>query len=286
MKRFAWLLIVAALAVHASHVQWLKTILPAPRTLQETLPSTEALRFLSLSYRSLAADYYWLRAIGDFGTPEMHPHNYPNLEPFLQRVLALDPFFVRAYLFAGTALTLKGMDARLADNLLRQGLEYRPEKWRIPFYLGCNLYVFEQNYAEAADVLSRAARLPEAPEFVGKLATRLAAQAGEPATGLRLVDEMLEQVTDERLRATYLERRQLLLLEIQLRELRRAAVRFVQMQGRPPADMRELAAAGLIAQVPADPLGGRYFVDKNGEVQTTSESSRLQLPPSPARSTP
>ncbi len=284
MKVHALLLILASAAVHPLHLALDRAALREPNDPRETLPSPEALRFLSLSYKSLVADYYWMRAISHFGTTEMHEVLYPNLEPFLRRVVALDPYFSHAYFMAGTALTLEGMDLTASLELLEVGMRYRgnldddiPDDWRIPFLLGFNAYFFAHDYARATRALALAARLPGAPEVAGPLATRIAAEAGEPEIGLHFIDTILDSVTDDTVRQTYLERRTLLLLELRLKILNQAAQEYVARTGQAPAALQDLVRAGILKSLPEEPLGGRFFLVE-GVVRTSSDARRLRLP--------
>lgn len=276
MIRWVGLLVLAALAMHASHQLLLSVERPDSAPVQATYPSAAALRLMAFDYDSLVADAYWLRALGHFGDANMHEHHYPNLEPLMRRVLTLDPYFSTGYYFAGTTLTLAGQDTQASVALLRQGLQYRPDDWRIPFYLGFNLYYFLQKYAEAAEALSLAARHPQAPDYTGPLATRLAAHAGQPELGLAMLEQVLPRIRNPRLRQTYLRRRDLLRLEVQLRALRRMANDYRDRMGEPPESLKALVQADYIDAIPTDPLGGRFFIDANGRVQTTSEDERLQ----------
>jgi tetratricopeptide (TPR) repeat protein len=272
-------LTAAVAATHAAHLSLDATEVPESDMVYEALPSVEALRLMSLGYPSLVADYYWLRAISHFGDNAMHAALYPNLEPLLRRVLALDPYFAAAYFFAGTALTLQGMDSRQAIALLQQGMRARPDVWQIPYLLGFNAYYFHGDYKTAAHALARAAKIPGAPPVAGPLATRLAAEAGEPEVGLQLIDSLLEQTQDPKVIALYEQRRAALTLELHLKWLNAAVRRYGETFGQGPDSLEQLVQTRLLRHIPSDPLGGRFYLDANGRVQTTSESSRLRLDP-------
>lgn len=278
---------VLALASLAAHARLADTPLPSAPTLEEALPSVSVLRAVALGYAPLVADYYWLRALNEFGDRRMVKARYPNLIALVRRVLALDPKFLAAYHFAGTALTVKQLDPAPSIALLEQGTLQRPDDWQIPFLLGFNRYYFAHDFAGAALALTVAARHPEAPPITAPLATRLAAVSGEPEVGLALIDSILEGVTDDSLRATYLERRALLVLEVDLRALNEASSRFTEAHGRPPRDLRELVGPGLLREVPGEPLGGEYVVDDQGVVRSSNDARRLRLYATPAtRETP
>ncbi len=274
-------LLVLAVLGHSAHLTLDSTELPENPTVEETLASNHATRALSLGHYALAADYYWLRALGHFGDYRMHGLLYPNLEPFLTRATALDPYFASIYKLAGTALTLKGMDVSLSNRILERGLDYRPDVWEIPFYLGFNLYYFDHDFARAAELFSRAAELEGAPPYTAGLATRLAAEAGRPEVGLAVVDSILagldpEDEENKALREEYEQRRTLLLLEVELAALNRTLEAYVRNQGRAPASLQEMVDAGYLKYIPEEPLGGGYYLSGD-RVMTSNDERRLKL---------
>jgi hypothetical protein len=53
--------------------------------------------------------------------------------------------------------------------------------------------------------------------------------------------------------------------------LERAVATFTERSGRKPAALDELVEAGIIRALPRDPYGGRFYLDADGAVKTTSE---------------
>jgi len=277
MRSFFPMLVLGVLAAHATHVSALSHQPPMSTRLDETLPSESALHFSSLGYKEIVADYYWLRAIHHFGDDALHKYLYPNLILFFQRILSLDPYFAGAYVFAGTVLTIKGMDPKIPIAMLEEGLKHRPDVWRIPFMLGFNRYYFLGEYAAAAKALGKAAKLPGSPSFTGVLAARLAAQGGTPEIGLQLIDSLLETTSDPDMRKEYENRGKRLLLEIHLRELNRALVAFEKAIGTPAKTWDELVAQGFLASIPQDPLGGSFSLERDGRAHSDHEDQVLRL---------
>lgn len=279
MKSFSILAAACALLAHSAHRHLDRIELPVPSTPHETFASPEALRWMSLGYPTLVADYYWLRALSTFGDDSLHTLNYPNLKELVERVVALDPDFAGAYIFAGTALTLPGMDPEPALRILAQGTERRPDEWRIPFLLGFNAYYFADDFATAADALAIAAKHPDAPAHTGLLSSLLSAEMGEPEVGLGLIEVLLAQTHDEKTREMYLERQKQLVLELHLNQLDAAIRRYHEERGRAPDKLDELVTAGLIEQLPQEPFDGEYYLGPDGNVRTTSPVDRLRLDP-------
>jgi hypothetical protein len=279
MRWLALFIPVAAWLTHTAHLALDRDVTPgADAAASETFPSVPALRLMSLGQESLVADYYWLRALNHFGDSRMHPLGYPKLPALVERVLALDPWFRTGYIFAGTALTVKPFDPKIAVRLLEQGERYRPDDWRIPFLLGFTAYYSLSDYATAARAMSAASRFPEAPSHLGPLATRLAAEAGEPEIGLTLIDQVIEEVRDDKLREKYLQAKQLLLVELHLKWLRQATERYRAAEGRAPEQIEDLVKTGLMSAIPDAPAGGRYVLDANGAPVTAETIELLRLP--------
>ena len=286
MKHIAWPLVwatAAAAAAHLSHRAADAVEVAAPADPTETYASPDALRLLSVGHKNVAADLYWLRAIADYGSYRSHELLYPNLEALLRRTLSLDPLFADAYLFAGNALTTNEMDPRPALEILGEGMERRPDQWRIAFLHGFTAYHHLGEDALAAASLERAAASPDAPSFLGPLAARVAAAGRDPEVALSMLDSYLESSAvpdagneaERQQRELYLTVRDALVLEVSMRRLQRAVDAFAERTGRRPNDLDEvLRAAGL--GPPPDPFEGRFFLDADGRVATTSEEHRLK----------
>ncbi len=298
------LILVFACASHFSRLRFIQTDVKQDEKNIGFYTSQPALDVLSLSYRTLVADYYWLQALSHLGERSWFRYNYPNLEPLLKRVLALDPYFAYAYIFAGTSLTLgvsggpgsllplylQGSERKnrptgyrtrtidLAQDLLEQGYKKRPDVWKIGFILGFNYFYYVQDFKRAAEVLAEVAQNPESPPQSAPLAMRLAAESKSPDIGLTLIDSLLPTVEDEGIKKEYLLRRDLLLLEQQLLWLKKTVSLYVQRFDEKPDSLEALVKAGLLKRLPPkDPLGGQYYINKQGEAATTSEDDRLRL---------
>lgn len=252
----------------------------APRGQKDTLASPEAMRLLTFGYGELGADYYWLKAISHFGDKRMHALHYPNLHQLLDRVIALDPKFASAYVFAGQTLSYTGEKPDAVIAILHQGMQERPDSWRIPFVLGFDEFYLKGDYLHAASSLTLAARLPGCPDYVGPFATRLAAEAGEPEVGLQFIDSMLHAETDPAIIASYRKRKALLELELDLKILNEAATAYTKERAHPPEKLDDLVHAKLVNMIPQDPLGGAFFLGGDKRVHTTHEQERMRLPSS------
>jgi len=165
------------------------------------LPPGKLLRPLTLGYREFAADLLWMKAIYFFGEHFDIDQNYHGLYEMLDLVTTLDPSFEYPYHFGSIVLSLEANQVEQSKELLIKGMEHLPRVWQFPFYMGFNLYFFENNFSEAAGYIDRASRLSGSPGFLRELAARLYAKGGNPSFGLTLLRELYQNTKDEKMRA-------------------------------------------------------------------------------------
>ncbi len=247
------------------------------------LPRASSVRWMSSGYQQLASDYYWLSAVQYFGTQENRLRDYADLPKYLDLVRELDSRFCYPYVFAGEVVPFHRPDGQWSNTaeairLLQPGLETCPADWRIPFQLGYALFTFTDRYGEAADDIAKASKIPGAPRFLSSLASRLYGQQGDLETALAFAKILTREEATDPFSRRELENRLLQIeLELDLRSLRHAAEAFSGRKGRPPATLPDLKEAGLISEVPSDPLGGSFFIRPDGTVGSRHEDQLLRM---------
>ena len=282
MRPFIISFVISASCMHLTHLSMFDRI-PAPEIpLKETLPSIDAIRLISLNYETIAADYYWLRTLSHFGTGDNHNRGYPALVPLLERVLKLDPYYEDAYLLAGTAVTSVTAPGHSpvddSIRLLKPGIQYVPNSVFIPVYLGFNYYIHKQDLNKAVEYFSFAVMNPKCPTNIVGLTTRLVNELNNPLLGIAMLDTILETINNEKIRDSYLRKRQLLELEIELQNLQGVINKFTSLNGSPPKKLSDLTQAGFLKHThEKDPAGGTYYIDIHGKAATTSEHKRLLI---------
>jgi hypothetical protein len=250
--------------------------------------TAQAVRALTLGFRSLLADYYWLKAIQIFGLKERTDEHDRALYHTLEAITDLDPKFAYPYRFAGTSLPRRGADGKWRNvagtlRLLEKGIEHRPDVWHIPFYLGYTYSWFYRDYVKAAEALKLAALAPGRPEFVPLLATRMAAHGGQLELAEDFAKRMFAEIPeeDEKSRKEWWER----LLHIQMEKVARMVDalgrQYEQDTGEPPVPLYEkLNAKGWLKnpEILKDPEGRRFEWDvERHEVRLPGERNRLRI---------
>lgn len=245
------------------------------------LPKGDDLKLVSLGYDQLIADLLWLKAVQVMGDRGAERHDAEWLYQAFDAITTLDPKFDYVYQLGGVFLGVLSGRPDLAVKLLEKGTRANPDLWRLQFYLGFNEFYFLGHFKEAADAMAKAAALPGRPVYIQFLASRLYAEAQEPALALDFLGRMYEESKDEQVRAQLLVRMKEVMIERDVQRLNRAVERFAARYHRQPTALTDLVDGGIVESLPAEPLGGRYYLDSTDhQVKSSSrpEGLRVTLP--------
>lgn len=236
---------------------------------------------LALSFDSLVADVYWIRAVVYFGGERRSQRvkSYDQLFPLLDLVTSLDPHFRVAYRFGAIFLAEPppGGPGRAdqAIQLLQKGLAQDPRRWEYAQDIGFVNYWWVRDYAKAAEWFKRGADIPGAAEWLGPLAAVTLAEGGSRASSRRLWTELRNNTDMDWIRSSANHRLQQLDAMDAIDELNRSSQRFIARHGRPPANWHDLAVDQRWRVLPADPTGTSYVLDPATGAVSLSPQSRL-----------
>jgi tetratricopeptide (TPR) repeat protein len=210
-----WVLVMAAATCLAGAVGLQaareRLLPPAPAVPQQTLHlrSGQTLSRLALSYDTLLADVYWIRAIQYFGRTRLSDDpdkDYDLLFPLLDITTTLDPYFNVAYRFGAMFLAEGYPDGpgqpQQAIALLQKGFEARPTKWQYLHDIGFVYYWTLGDYAEAARWFRKAGEVPGSPEWLSGLAAATLARGGDRAQSRFLWEQLYAGAEHEYMRHT------------------------------------------------------------------------------------
>ncbi len=143
------------------------------------LPTSEALKLVSMGYENVVADALWLRTVTYYGAWAKGDHGLDFFRELTHRVVDLDPWFVEGYKFGAFVLAddLERMDE--AHALLAKGSERMPNNWEFPFNRGLLEYTVRLDDREAARWFREAAETPTAPDMVHRFAAFVTSRAGD-----------------------------------------------------------------------------------------------------------
>jgi tetratricopeptide (TPR) repeat protein len=217
-----------------------------------------------LSFKGLAADVYWMRAIQHYGRERKSGGQFALLQPLLDLTTTLDPRFNIAYRFGAIFLSLEAPNGPARPDqaiaLLEKGLANNPNRWQYAHDIAFIYYWYTGDKAAAATWFEKAAAMPDAPAWIRPLAATMMVEGGN-AEGAREMLNELRAAPEKYIRdAADRGLNQLKALD-DLAQLHTLLDQFVARTGSYPADLAQLMRAAGYNGVPADPTGVPYAYD-------------------------
>lgn len=228
---------------------------------------------VSLEFHGVVADYLMLNLMVFHGQKimdktDVEPDEWELTYKALILITDLDPRFFDPYLMAETSLPWDAGMVEEANHLLLKAVKYRKNDYRPYFFLWFNHYYFLHDPGAAGEYLQEAARIPGTPKFYKTLAARMTLYSGEISAGILFLREMISQTNDPNTKK-FLQKRldalkRIFFLENKIQE-------YEQEYGHQPESLDDLVSCRIIESLPQDPYGGKFFLQKNGRVYTTSK---------------
>jgi tetratricopeptide (TPR) repeat protein len=250
----------------------------------------EVMRRAALSYSTLLADVYWIRALQHYGGERQKPRferRYDLLYPLLDLATTLDSRFNIAYRFGAVFLAepRPGGAGRpdQAIALLKKGLAFNPAKSDYYHDIGFIYYWHLGDYRQAAEWFRRGGDLPGAPFWLKTYAAVMLTRGGDRQASRALWTQIGQSEESDWLRRTAQVRLDQLDALDQIDVLKRIVDDFTARTGQRPTSWEQLAAAGAVRGLPLDPSGTPYTLDaETGEIGVAEESELWPLPTEPA----
>ena len=248
------------------------------------------MRRVALSYDTLLADVYWIRALQHYGRERLKPRaerRFEILYPLLDLTTTLDTRFNIAYRFGAIFLAepLPGGAGQpeQAIALLTKGIGYNPDKWDYYHDIGFIYYWHLRDYKQAADWFDRGGRLPGAPFWLRTYAGVMLTRGGDRNASRALWRQLGQSEESDWVRSMAQLRLQQLDALDQIDVLTGIVDEFIAHTERPPRSWGELAAAGKVGGLPLDPSGTPYILEpETGDVRVAPDSKLWPLPTEPA----
>ncbi len=251
-----------------------RTALPRGEGSGYILPSS-ILKITSLDFDGLASDFLFLKAITFIGgtyerkeSPDEKKSEMRWLYNVLDTATDLDPYFIDPYYLANAYLLWNAGMVQETNVLLEKGSRYRDWDWMLPFFIGFNHFYFLHDNDKASEYLMQAARRPGAQPFLASFASRLAYRGRKTENAIIFLEEILGKTQDEAIRKRYETRIEALKAILYLEN---SVELYKKRFKKNPTKIDELLKKQIIKELPRDPYGGRYYIDAQGNVRSTSE---------------
>lgn len=248
-----------------------------------------AMKRAALSYDALLADVYWIRALQHYGGERQKPRyarRYDLLYPLLDLSTTLDPRFSIAYRFGAIFLAEpRPGGAGRADQaiaLLKKGVAFDPNDWDYYHDIGFIYYWHLGDYTQAAEWFGRGGDLPGAPFWLKTYSAVMLTRGGDRQASRVLWTQMgSSNEADWVQRMAQLRLAQLDALD-QIDVLKRIVDSYRKRTGRRAESWEQLAAAGVVRELPLDPSNTPYVLKaETGEIGIAEESALWPLPTEP-----
>lgn len=241
------------------------------------LPKGEYLKPALLGYHHLGADLLWLRLLQVVGKRGISEDEYEWMYHTLDVITTLDPQYTYPYYAGGVVLVDQANRTDLSNRLLEKGANENPSVWNIPFLLGYNYYFLLADPAKGAEYLMKAAILPDRPAYLPGLATRMAAEAGNPETAMAFLDARIRETNDPDVRDVLVKRMKEVIIERDIRILERAIETYQISHRAFPTTLMALVADRILSGLPVEPFGGEYRLNhETGSVFSSTHPERLR----------
>jgi tetratricopeptide (TPR) repeat protein len=255
---------------------------PAPGDSVLYIRSGDAARRIALSFRPLASDLYWIRAVQYYGGTRRSAStskNYELLFPLLDIATSLDPRFNIAYRF-GSIFLAEGYPGGAgrpdqAVALLEKGFRANPDRWQYLQDIGFVYYWSVGDYLRAAQAFEKAAAVPGAPWWLKSLAAVTRTEGGDRRSSRVLWQALRESADNEWLRNSATMRLAQLDALDAMDQLTAIVASYQARTGQFPVSWGALVRARLLAGVPADPTGVPYILDPTTGAVSLAPVSRL-----------
>ncbi|MBT0664551.1 hypothetical protein KI809_09595 [Geobacter pelophilus] len=239
------------------------------------VPNAKFIRLVSADQKELLGASLVMKALMYFGGFSVYAANdklpeapdYPGMSRVVHAALKLDPYNMDGYYFAQAFLVWDAGQVKVANDLLEYGMKYRTWDWYLPFFAGFNYAFFLKDYANAAKCYKAAADLSSQDLHIS-LAGRYIQESGQTQLAIKYLKTIIESTTNETFKKS-LETRLEAFEEVDRIEVARD--RYRAENGKLPGSVEELLGAGYLKTRPVDPYGGRFYLEPDGKVATTSK---------------
>ncbi len=265
-------------------------ILSSPAPVQDLLyfGSPSVVERMSLGYRSLLADIYWMRAIQYYGRrdeADRRPVRYGNLPALLDITTTLDPDLIDAYRAGSSFLSepepIGAGQPLEAIRLLEKGIGHNPQDWRLRFDKGFINFWYLKDFRTAGRIWLDASRIAGAPPWMEALAAMSFSRGGALETARSLWQRQYQESDRADVKGNALNH----LHSIQVSEdkwtLEFLARKYLERTGSLPWSLEDLVRAGYVKRMPTDPLGTPYQFNPQTAQVELSPHSKVHFIPMP-----
>ena len=288
--------LAASVSLQAARDRWYPEIASPVDELYFT--NGTAVGRMALSYKSLLADIYWIRAVQYFGSTRIEARTrgagerssgssgYDLLYPLLDVTTSLDPSFNIAYRFGSIFLAeeypMGPGRPEEAIKLLDKGFAANPHKWQ---YVYDKAFVYSwalHDSEQAAHWFNEAAKVPGSPEWMPGMAAFMLEQGGDRRNARLMWEQIHDSAEHEYVRDNAAFHLAQLDAADAASELTALVHRYEAQTGSRLTSFDPLVARGILPGAPTDGDGAPFVINAaTGRVDLDKRSRYYPLPQFP-----
>lgn len=258
---FATICFVSYVLLATQQNTWFRT--REARPLSIVMPA-EVQALLAAGDRHLAANFGAFRAV-TVGVHELAPEEYNALARLQLSVAKLNPNHEDNYYTAAAILPWNG-EYDLTQEILQRATEARKHDSLPPFFLGFNYFYFEKKYRTAAEKILIAAEREKGSNRASlqNIAAKWIEKGEDLTFSINTIEQIGMQSNNNKIKAIMAARAKRINGLILLRA---AANTYQDKYKSPPKSLDDLLQKNILNEIPADPIGNGYTIDKYGTPQ-------------------
>jgi hypothetical protein len=231
-----------------------------------SLPAGKTLKALSFGYHNLAADLLFIWSIQFYSTYYI-TNRFDFLERVYDTITDITPQYKEPYVIGSLIMAMEARDIPMALRLLDKGSRHNPEEYMFDQEAGFYCYKYLKDYARAEQYYNRAAAKPGAPAFIKRMNAHLVYLRDDPKMAYQMWLDIYRHANDILTRDSATNHLYQIKAEADLPQLQAKVAEFRNKFRRLPAALSELAAVGMVREVPRDFDGNEYVYDaRSGNV--------------------
>jgi hypothetical protein len=270
-KIIIWLIIFTLIPIHYLSLEKSRITKPVMREEKIFLPEP-FLKVFAGEFKGIIADFLIINLSSYYGgiimeKKEAIEKEFEYMYRVLKAVSTLDPYFFDTYYFAQSILAWDARMPEKAIEILQIGAEKRENDWLIPYWIGFNYYYFLNDKKKSALYFKNASLRPGASDLIASMSIIADYEGGETEMAILFLEDMIRRTQDEHKRNKFLIRLDALK---KIRYLEQAVEIYERKYGSLPNEINDLVKKNIISKIPIDPYGGKFYIDEQGRIKTTS----------------
>jgi hypothetical protein len=222
--------------------------------------SPTMIRYFDMGFSPAIAAFLWAPTMPEILDLFRNRTEYFSDLDFLNGV---DPRFGYPYAFSVLTLPATPYKDAVAESVKigLEGLQNADPDWRIPYYMATNYYLDLKDEKDAIWYYDVAARTPGIPEYAESFSLNFSVGPNDrkkaEALWATIEDSSNDELTKERAQ-DYIDHLQDLDL------IQEAAQAYKDHFGNYPTSTAELVQSGILPELPQDPFGFTFLINKDG----------------------